>query len=123
MFIFDRFIKAIQSLIGNIAEARREFQSEQIEQCENHFGVTGGVGRVFLNIEFGFIIKDFIQNISGISDGRGNDFRAVLRMLIGSPSVESQTAPVTEVFRQRGCRQAFDRNRRCRARDFLCKIS
>jgi hypothetical protein len=49
VLIASRAIDLIQALIGHIPNARRELQTDQVEETEDQFGEAGSVRRVSVN--------------------------------------------------------------------------
>ncbi len=47
-----------------------------------------------------FVIENFIENVRGITYGRRNDFRAILRKLVTTPGVKRNALPIPKVARQ-----------------------
>jgi len=49
------FARHVKPLIGEIANARRESEAQQVTECEDMIGEAGGVGVVFLDPQIGLL--------------------------------------------------------------------
>lgn len=58
---------------------------QQIKQREDQVGVPIGISCMLLNVDFGVIVEDFIERISGFAVGWWCNECPILRILIGSP--------------------------------------
>jgi len=73
VLVSNRFVDSVDSLISEVSNSRRELHTQSIKQRKNQFRIACGIGCVFDDGEFGFIIQHGIKDIGGVSNGRGND--------------------------------------------------
>ena len=90
-------IQAVKPLGPKVPNPRSELQTQQVEESKDEFGVSSGVGGVFEDREVGLVVEDLIEDVGGISHGRGDDLGAILGVLVRGPGVESQPFPQAEV--------------------------
>jgi len=71
-------LHAKQSLVPQVADARGELQTEQVEQGEDDLGKAGRVGRVLQERQLRLVVEDLVEHVGRIPHRGGDDFRAVL---------------------------------------------
>lgn len=87
-----------QALVGQVADTRREPESQQVHQSEHVIRKTRRIGIVFLDAKIGFMVQEAIKHIGRIPDADIDDLRMKRRVLIGHVRVE-ENAGVAAIFR------------------------
>ena len=70
-----------------MAQARREANTQQMAERKNVIGESGGVGMVFFNLQFRFVVEQTVEYIRGISYGRIDELGST-----GSPEAKDAIA-------------------------------
>ena len=84
-------------MVGQIAQAGRELQAQQIEKGKHDVGVAVRVGGVLEQGQLRFVAQHLVQHVGRVARGGGNGPAAELRVLVGRVGVKGQALPVTEV--------------------------
>lgn len=88
---------AAEALVGQVAQAGRELQAQQIEEGKHDIGVAVRVGGVFEQGQLCFVAQHLVEHISGVARGRGNGPATELGVLVGGVGIKGQALPVAEV--------------------------
>jgi hypothetical protein len=96
--IIGLFSRDEQTLVGQIADARREFKPEQMHQGKHMIREARRIGVVLLDAQVGFVVQETIEHISRIAHADIDHLRAERRVLVGDMGVE-QPARVRSVLR------------------------
>jgi hypothetical protein len=104
---------AVKAFVCEVANARRETQTQQVHQRRHVAGKAGCIRIMFLNAQVGFVIQQAVQDVGGVTYRRVNDlgwFAAPVRRVGGrdggSPwrkTASGSTTPAT----QPGARAGF----------------
>ena len=89
----ERFVSAacaddIEPAVGEIANARREAESQQVAEAEYVIDRAGGVGVVLADFDRAFVVHQSVENVRGFAGVRGDDLGIERRIAIGNVSVE-----------------------------------
>jgi hypothetical protein len=71
-----------------MAQARREAKTQQMAERKNVIGESGGVGIVFFNLQFRFVVEQTIEYIRGISCGRIDELGLERGVLVRNVGIE-----------------------------------
>jgi hypothetical protein len=89
----------IKSLVGEIADARCEAESQKVAERKDVIGEAGSVGVVLLDSQIGLMVEQAIKNMRGIAGIRGDHLRIEGRVLVGDVGVKEHARfiSVTEI--------------------------
>ena len=73
----------IQALVGQVADARRKVEAEQMHEREDVIGEPSRVSVVFLNAQIGLVVQEAIEDVGGVAYRGINDLGVERRVLIG----------------------------------------
>jgi hypothetical protein len=79
----------VEFLVGEIANARREPEPEQMHKSKQMIGETSRISVVLLDSEIRLMIEQAIQYVSGIAHRGMDRLDVIRRILIGKVTVES----------------------------------
>ena len=78
----------IEPPVGEIANARREAESQQVAEAEHVIDRAGGVGVVLADVDRAFMVHQPVENVRGLAGVRGDDLGIERRVTIGDVGVE-----------------------------------
>ena len=77
-----------EPLVGQVADARREAEAQQVHQGEDVVGEAGRVGVVLLDAQVGLVVEQAVEHVGGVADRRVDDLGVERRVLVGDVRVE-----------------------------------
>ncbi len=80
-------IRPPQALLGELGDAGRQAQSDQVEEGEGGEGLAVAVGGVLGDGQLGGVAEDLVEGEGGIAFGGDDDLGAVGGVLIGDVGV------------------------------------
>ena len=78
----------IEPAVGEVADARREAESQQMAEAEHMIDRAGGVGVVLADVDRAFVVHEPVENVRGLAGIGGDDFGIERRVAIGDVGVE-----------------------------------
>ena len=78
----------IQTLVGQIADARRETEAQQMHQREHLVGEAGRVGVVLLDAQVRLVVEQAVQHVGRVAHGGIDDLGMERRVLVGEVGVK-----------------------------------
>ena len=89
----------IKPLVGEIADAGRKTEAQQMTEGKDVIGEAGSVGVVLLDPQIGLMVKQAVENVRGVSGIRGDHLRIEGRVLVGDVGVKehAQLIAITEI--------------------------
>ena len=85
----------IKPLVGEIADAGREAESQQAAERKDMIGEAGRVGVVLLDPQVGLMVEKAVENVRGIEGVRGDHLGIKGRVLVGDVGVEEHARLVS----------------------------
>ena len=77
-----------QPLVGQVADARREAEAQQVHQREDVVGEAGRVGVVLLDAQVRLVVEQAVEHVGGIAHADIDDLGVERRVLVGDMRVE-----------------------------------
>ena len=87
-----------QPLVGQVADARSEFELKQMHETEHMIGEASRIGVMFLDAKIGLMIQKAVEPVGRVAHADIDYLCMERRVLIGTVRVE-QDAGFTAIFR------------------------
>src|ERR1700692_4010586 len=78
----------IEPPIGQVANARREANPQEVAKAEDVIDRAGGIGVVLAAINRAFMVHQPVQNVRSLAGVRGDDLGIKRRVTVGDMGVE-----------------------------------
>ena len=78
----------IEPSVGEVANARREAESQEVAEAEHMIDRAGGVGVVLANVDRAFMVHEPVEDMRGLAGVRGDDLGIERRVAVGDVGVE-----------------------------------
>jgi hypothetical protein len=78
----------IEPAVGEVANARREAESQEVAEAEHVIDGASRVGVVLTDIERAFVVHEAVENMGGLAGVGGDDLGIERRVAVGDMGVE-----------------------------------
>lgn len=81
-------LRDVELGVAQVADARREAETQQVHQREDVIGEARRVGVVLLNAQIGFVVQQAVEHVGRVAHADVHDLGVERRVLVGDVGVE-----------------------------------